>query len=1071
MAEDLSSSRAVNQVMALCEEHLLDRKVVFVPYAQLGQTLTTAVARQMGSVGGLECQTPRSYAKRLGAGPGAFEDQSHLGEDARTLLVQSLLRRAKENTPQEPVQIGRLAPQVSDAIETLRLGRISPEEVRDQASPGQGVLPLLAQTYRYYEGALEDHALYDDADLFASAARIVEAGGGQQNTVFAIFGETELHESGLGLMHALRRSGRAFYSLGAGSFDSDSEGSSSPETTAASLLSQDLEGMREPERAPGFSDDGETVRFRRAVGPLREVRAALRDVLRSDRRLDEVEIAYTASRPYLTLFADEAERLGLPFTLGTGLPLTATRPGQALSGFYEWIENGFDAPVLIRLLRSGLLQVDRWAESSDAATQILDERSITRHQVARVLASHRYGPGPEKYSTALETAVEAAENERGPESGEPLYVVKATNALVEELMSLLPESGIACGMAAGSLKFMSLFGPSIRRSADGEDVMVTEESKTTEEIADAVLRQQVLEEMQALPFEAGQPLPQVARFLRTVIQERYVGAQNATSGAVHVLPLDSAGFSGRDHLYVVGMDSETASAPSVDAAVLSSSEREAFETTTSGALPKLRNAPSESAWRFEQAVRRHEGNTMLVATTFDPDDGEPRHPSTLYLRKQSEAEAEDRRDGEDGEEKKPPIEGLARWHSDDSEKGSPDILLSESESWLAAVPTGFSSDTEGDSSTEEEAPEGSPSETAWDLLSSKYPWLRDGNKARLERQKKKYTIYDGLLKTNDAPELDFLNPDDYQGPPISAGRLEMLAESPYAYFLKYVLGVEPLEEPALDEEPWLNPRRKGSILHRSFEEFMRGREDLQEEDRTDLFETIEKETEKEAKRVHPGTDANLQSAIRELKTCGHLFFQCELHRAGRIAPLRHEWGFGYREKRQQEGDIGPFELQLKDGTLPVRGRIDRVDRLQNGKLAVWDYKTGSRSSFSEEEPLKHGEKIQWALYALVLEQHRDEEVAESGYFFTSEKEMGTRLSFEITTEVRQRMADTVAHLAELARTGSFPLNPRAHRNSPWRWGDWDRLFRDLKKRVEPLPEDASLFEGKARPHFLGDPDE
>jgi hypothetical protein len=97
-------------------------------------------------------------------------------------------------------------------------------------------------------------------------------------------------------------------------------------------------------------------RFQQAVGPVRETRTVRRDVLRRDRRLDEVGIAYIASRSYLPLAADEAGRLGVPFTLGTGLPMTITRVGKALAGFYEWIENGYDAPVLIRLLRSGLLQ-------------------------------------------------------------------------------------------------------------------------------------------------------------------------------------------------------------------------------------------------------------------------------------------------------------------------------------------------------------------------------------------------------------------------------------------------------------------------------------------------------------------------------------------------------------------------------------------------------------------------------------------------------------------------------------------------------------------------------------------
>jgi hypothetical protein len=229
----------------------------------------------------------------------------------------------------------------------------------------------------------------------------------------------------------------------------------------------------------------------------------------------------------------------------------------------------------------------------------------------------------------------------------------------------------------------------------------------------------------------------------------------------------------------------------------------------------------------------------------------------------------------------------------------------------------------------------------------------------------------------------------------------------------------------------------------------------------------------EARRVYPGTDATFEEALRELKTCARLFFQSELRRSGQASPELHEWGFGYGEQHRQEGDAGDTDLHLDAGSLPVRGRIDRVDRLESGMLAVWDYKTGSQSSFSRSEPLKHGQKIQWALYALVLDQYREEDVTESGYFFTSEKEMGTRLSFPINEAVRTELNEVVSHLAGLARSGSFPLAPDAHKNSPWRWGDWDHLFRDLEERVDSLHEDSPYAEHltpekKTRPYFLED---
>ena len=1043
--EKRSPSRAVDQLVRLCRQHPIERKIVFVPYAQLGQTLTTAVARENGGVGGLECQTPQSYAKNLAAGTDALQNQTHLSGDRRSLLVQSLLRRAKANVGEAAVQqTERLAPQIAEAIETLRLGTVLPEAVREEAGSESGHLPLLAETYQLYVDALAEHDLYDDANLFEEAVRVVEERNGPAETVYAVFGETELHESALELVRAFQNEGTAFYTLGATSKDA-------PKTTAAFLLR--AESSEETEAESLFATGNPELS--RAVGPLREARAVFRNILSNSQPLDEVEIAYTASRPYLILLADEAERLGIPFTLGTGLPLMSTRPGQALAGFYEWIENGYEATILIRLLRNGLLRPDKWIEEKGHSD------SITGHRLASILAERRYGPGKEAYSKALEAGIEAVKNppESDPEAHdltkrdeEEIRRLEITQDFVEDLAELVPDSGSARKLAANSLTFLSTFGPTLRRSNGEGDAMVSEKDNTTEEVASAVLRGQVLQQIREMPFGTQGTPSQMARLFREMLENRYVGAQNATAGAVHILPLDSAGFSGREHLYVVGMDSETASVSLTDDPILTSEKRSGFSEGREGTLPQPRNAATESAWRFNQALKRHCGSTTLLATTFDPNEGEERHPSTLFL------EALTRMD-EDKEVSDLPIEGLV--------PSTDTVLLDEPEAWLCAAPAAVRARKDTSAPSIHVHPNGS---TARTVLHERFPWVEQGEEARHQRRSKEYTEYDGLLRRA-TPELDFLDPG-YDGPPISAGRLEMLAEAPYAYFLKYVLGVEPREEPALEDEPWLNPRRKGLILHRSFSRFMDGKEGpLEAEDRGDLIELVKKVADEEARRVHPGTDATFEEALRELKTCARLFFQSELRRSGYASPMLHEWGFGYGERHRQEGDAGDTDLHLDAGSLPVRGRIDRVDRLESGKLAVWDYKTGSQSSFSRSEPLKHGQKIQWALYALVLDQYREEDVTESGYFFTSEKEMGTRLSFPINEAVRTELNEVVSHLAGLARSGSFPLAPDAHKNSPWRWGDWDHLFRDLEERVDSLDKESSYAEHlspekKTRPHFL-----
>jgi len=74
-------------------------------------------------------------------------------------------------------------------------------------------------------------------------------------------------------------------------------------------------------------------------------------------------------------------------------------------------------------------------------------------------------------------------------------------SVTSEIFDLVPDPGSAQEMAANSLTFLSTFGPTLRRSGDPGDAMVSEEDNTTEETASAVLRGQVLQNVRDLPFE------------------------------------------------------------------------------------------------------------------------------------------------------------------------------------------------------------------------------------------------------------------------------------------------------------------------------------------------------------------------------------------------------------------------------------------------------------------------------------------------------------------------------------------------------------------------------------------
>ncbi|WP_251954547.1 PD-(D/E)XK nuclease family protein [Salinibacter ruber] len=1057
-ARDFSST-VVEQIATVCRRHPVARKVLFVPYVQLGRALETALARREGRWGGIECHTPTTYARTLAETrlpPGHDE----LSDTARTLLVWSIARALRGNEPALDLdRPSRLAPQLADAIGTLRTATVAPTEVRRREEEVKetdgGLLPILAATYERYEETLSEHPIYDTADVFDAATEVVTSGvvaSGKEtvgNTIFATCGETDCHERALRLLRALWEQGAAFYRIGA------PDGAAMPGTCAAALMEIPEDGAKAEQISPGttgtFQDEGGTCR--RAVGPTREVRGAFREILRSGVPLDEVEIAYTSSTPYLTRLADEAERTGVPITLGTGVPATVTRAGQALSGFFEWIQEGYPASVLIRLLRSGLLPVERWQEREGI------EPTVPAHALATVLAARRYERGREGYGKALSAAIEEVDEEirelgeTGLSTGreeENRHRLAVARALVEDLLALVDREATAAEIATAGKTFLHQFGPDVE--ADGEGwALQTEEEKQLGQIALQVLMGTTLPELTNAPVASlgggDVPASRMARFARKQIEEQYVGAQQPTPGAAHVLPLESAGFTGRSHLVVVGLDSDTASASALDGSLLSEGDREAFHAGRDTPLPEPRAAGEEQAWRFRTALQRHRGPKALIAMQFDPDGGEERSASSLYLEWKARIEAE--MDNPLAE----PLEGLRPPASAD-EDGP--LLLSDDEAWLAATRPATAS---GDAS-------------ARDRLLAGFPWIRRGEHARAQRRSEQYTAFDGLLP-DEHPELDFLD-TRYDGPPLSAARLQTLAEAPYAYFVKYVLGARPLDEPALEDEPWLTPLRKGSVLHRTYEQFMRKADwPLTEGDRSAFLGALTAVIDEEIAQVHPGSDAAEAEVRRRLREEALLFFESERRRGGDVTPLLHEWGFGYghrrRREREEQKDAGRFALQLSEGDrLRLRGRIDRVDRRRaDGTLAVWDYKTGSQSSFSRAAPLKHGEKLQWALYAFVLEQHRDEPVAESGYFFTSEKEMGTRLRFRPDEVVREELEEVLRTLASLARTGSFPMRPDADDHRPWKWGDYDRLVSDLDARTDQLSAKEDHYPGdRPHPHFL-----
>ncbi len=207
--------------------------------------------------------------------------------------------------------------------------------------------------------------------------------------------------------------------------------------------------------------------------------------------------------------------------------------------------------------------------------------------------------------------------------------------------------------------------------------------------------------------------------------------------------------------------------------------------------------------------------------------------------------------------------------------------------------------------------------------------------------------------------------------PVAPTRFEAYAACPFQYFMKYVLRVEQVEEPA--EELMLSPLDRGSLVHdvlsRLYEQCL-GKIPLGRRDDEDLEQALgaaeklldELGAAHARNRPAPWT-AEKEGILTELESA--LAHDREAHGDG--TPERFEYSFQRR-------------LRLEGVDASFRGRVDRVDRRPDGGVRVVDYKTGSSSRY-EADTFRGGRQLQLPLYLLATAEELGAEDGEALYFF------------------------------------------------------------------------------------------
>ncbi|MEC7842699.1 MAG: PD-(D/E)XK nuclease family protein [Candidatus Latescibacterota bacterium] len=1117
------------QLAAFCASHPIAQKFLFVPAAQAGYNLTTALALSGHSWVNLRTLTPAEHAEEIAGPTLRCAGWRPLPQDAELIFLERIVEEGVVKEPggyfaEQQLGGGGLVRSFQRTLHSMRLAGLGPENLRQGSVPLQKAGPV-ARVFERYLAHQEEEKLYDHAHLFAEAIRLVEAGVvgtlglgadgpgfGCGQVAFAIMDETPLPElahryltavAGAGLVRIGRRDyGLPPPALSAarrlaevpfaaapsrvdGSYAEVNRLSLSPPSQPkrrrrrrsnplpGELVQGDLFQPPEPAPVPsgsatrgdppalepaGASDgeeergigaggrlltaglkpsDAADVALCLAVGAENEVRGVLRQLLNEGLQLDAVEIAYTDGDPYLPLLLDAVERFDLPAEFAAGIPAVLTRPGRALVGFCGWILSDFLAQELVHLCRTGVVQLD---------TALAGER-LSAHRFASLLAETGAVRGREVYDDALDQLARQsghrASDRRGDSGGGggEANSVQLARRVAASLLDLVPDGPQATlgEVTEGCVQFLANFA-----QAHGEL-----ERRCLKSLVDRLRELGEAQVQGSLHF--------LVRRILELTESHTADTSVARPGKLYLTPLDRAGYSGRSHLFVLGMDESRFPGGGAEDPILLDDERAAM----SGELTLKRNRPGERVWHLVRALGMWPGKVTLVAQQLSLSDGRQPYPSPLFQQAVEDLGV---------------VPAVLR-----PVPGPGQQALDESEALLRVYHApGYRQ-----------------------AVLARFPGLVRGERAVRARAHRALTRFDGWIRPR--PELAITA----SGPLMSAARLETLTRCPFRYFLRYTLGLKPPEAPEPEPTRWLQPYEAGALLHDLYRDFMRHLRPRRERPDAERHQTLllellaEKvaEWEERVPVVYPAAHAADRA---RLERAARVFLNAEARRLEQmpwVEPVAFELAFGSAGDDAGEtaigkaGDDGPeggdrthdpadakaADARSDDGLeeltgrqqpvfirlservqFMLQGRIDRIDRIglargpgrgggegeeeRGAGFEIWDYKTGSTFGYDTGDLLGGGAHLQWALYAYAVEQMGlGSSVRSSGYFFAGDRGLGRR--FKSVPPAPDELGALLEPLFEMVSEGAFLHVQKAEE---CRFCDFRRVCADERKSGRQL---------------------
>ncbi|MBS4009066.1 MAG: PD-(D/E)XK nuclease family protein [Clostridium sp.] len=755
-----------------------------------------------------------------------------------------------------------------------------------------------------------------------------------------------------------------------------------------------------------------------AYGATNEVREIIRRIHSSQTPIDKVTVCLADPSRYIPLFHSTGTRLSIPMTFADGLPLLFTGTGRFIQSLLRWIGEKYLSSILYRFLLSGD------AEIPYAGT------------LARLLRQAAVGWNRDRYVTCLRaldhtlaqrahSARQEGNNIQGEYYTKQRSHVQTLTDIITNILNHIPIPD----------EFNLLDFPTLCQGLSAILSTYTRTATETERAALSAIRETLAEESAACPRFI--PVNDAIRRLREAVENLQIAASGPKPGHLHIAGLDS--FDSRPVTFYAGLDANSFPGSGLQDPILLDEERQSISPN----LSLKSAAPADKTYRLSQQLAARRGQLTLSFAIYDTVDGRPSSPASIVLQVYRLLCGNPAADYSDL------IHSLGYPAAFAS---TPEQAISPDEWWLAAVLLGrYNHDTA--------------------VVSDCFPGIASGTLAEERREEAGFTEYDG--RVNPTPDID---PRINQTLTLSATQLEKLASCPFSYFLRYILRIEPPDEPEFDPGAWLDAMARGSLLHDIYCRYLREAyppnqpanpskanllriaselieqmkdtvpppsQHIYEHERDEILREayppnqpanpskanllrIASELIEQMKDTVPPPSQHIYEHERdEILTSLDVFWQME--QQAKTIPAYFEVPFGFGKEEADAAKVGladPVTIQLPSGgEIRFRGRIDRIDYGSNTHLyQVWDYKTGGTYGFDENKPYQQGRQIQHALYAFAAEaalRNVDDkaEVEVAGYIFPTEKGEGQR--FARHSSLRQLVLEIVEKALDIVSSGLF----------------------------------------------------